>query len=309
MTQHLPHTYYLDPEILHKIGDLELIAREAVEGLRVGSHRSPLRGFSTEFAHHRQYAPGDAIRDIDWRVYGRTDRYYTKLYEAETNFDCYLLIDSSSSMTYGSGKVSKLEYAKFLAATLAHIVLKQRDSVGLSIFDSEVRAHLPPRSAKGIILQIDKLLRESESTPKTDIARQLHDIALLMKRRSFVIVISDFFADVDDILGGLERLRFDGHNVVVLHTLDPYELEFPFKGTWQFEGLENEPALTTQPERIREDYLNNFNEYLEAFRTGCIGSHIDYAQIDISRPLDAVLNEFFFDRSSTLVQPSAGARS
>ena len=308
MSEHLPQTFYLEPELLQKLGDLELVAREAVEGLRVGSHRSPLRGFSTEFAHHRQYVPGDAIRDIDWRVYGRTDRYYTKLYEAETNFDCYLLMDASASMSYASGTVSKLEYAKFLAATLAYIVLKQRDSVGLSVFHSEVRAYLPPRSAMGVILQIDKLLRDSTPTPKNTIAKQLHDVALMMKRRSFVVVISDFFADVDDIMGGLDRLRFDGHNVVVFHTLDPYELEFPFKGTWQFEGLENEMPLTTQPERIRDDYLANLNQYLEEFRDGCVASHIDYAQVNTSRPLDAVLNEFFFERGSTLVQPSAGAR-
>src|SRR5210317_115230 len=166
MSEHLPNTFYLEPEILQKIGDLEVIAREVVEGLRVGSHRSPLRGFSTEFAHHRQYSPGDPIRDLDWRVYGRTDRYYTKLYEAETNFDCYLLIDASASMTYGSGKVTKLEYAKFLAASLAHMVLKQRDSVSLSVFDSEVRAFLPPRSSQGIIVEIDRILREVKSTPK-----------------------------------------------------------------------------------------------------------------------------------------------
>ena len=308
MSEHLPQTYYLDPELLQKLGDLELVAREVVEGLRVGSHRSPLRGFSTEFAHHRQYAPGDAIRDIDWRVYGRTDRYYTKLYEAETNFDCYLLIDASASMTYGSGKVSKLEYAKFLAASLAYLVLKQRDSVGLSIFDSEVRAYLPPRSAMGIILQIDRLLRDIKPVPKTSIARQLHDVALLMKRRSFVILISDLFSDVDDILAGLDHLRFDGHNVVVLHTLDPYELEFPFKGTWRFEGLEGELPLITQPERIREDYLASFREYRKALRAGCVGSHVDYATIDTSRPLDAVLSEFFAERASTLNGSSVGAR-
>jgi uncharacterized protein (DUF58 family) len=161
-------------------------------------------------------------------------------------------MDGSASMTYGSGKVSKLEYAKFLAATLAYIVLKQRDSVGLSIFDSEVRAYLPPRSAMGIILQIDRLLKEINSEPKNTIAKQLHDTALMMKRRSFVVVISDFFADVADIMDGLDHLRFDGHNVVVLHTLDPYEMEFPFKGTWRFEGLENEEPLTTQqPHRLR----------------------------------------------------------
>ena len=156
MSEHLPDTNYLDPEMLQRLGDLELIAREVVEGLRVGSHRSNLKGFSTEFAHHRQYSPGDALRTIDWRVFGRTDRYYTKLYEAETNFDCHLLVDASASMNYGSGKVSKLEYAKYLSASLAYLVLKQRDSVGLSVFDSEVRAYLPPRSAMGIILEIDR---------------------------------------------------------------------------------------------------------------------------------------------------------
>ena len=308
MSEHLPDTNYLDPEVLQRLGDLELVAREVVEGLRVGSHRSPLRGFSTEFAHHRQYAPGDAIRDIDWRVFGRTDRYYTKLYEAETNFDCTILIDASASMNYGSGKVSKLEYAKFLAASLAYVVLKQRDSVGVSVFDSEVRAYLPPRSAMGVILEIDRLLRDIRPTPKTSIAKQLHDIALMMKRRSFVILISDLFSDVDDILAGLDHLRYDGHNVVVLHTLDPYEIEFPFKGTWQFDGLEGEEPLTTQPERIREDYLASFNEYIEALKAGCVASQVDYTTVDTSQPLDAVLSEFFHLRQSTLGGGSAAAR-
>ena len=300
MSENLPKTKYLNPENLMQLGDLELIAREVVEGLRVGSHRSQLRGFSTEFAHHRQYVPGDSLRTIDWRLYGRSDRYYTKLYEAETNFDCHILIDSSSSMTYGSGRISKLEYAKFLAASLAYIVLKQRDSVGLSIFDSEVRAYLPPRSTMGVLLQMDQLLRDAKPTPKTAIAKQLHDIALMMKRRSFVIVLSDFLSDVDDVLAGLDHLRFDGHNVMVLHTLDPHELEFPFQGTWQFDGLEGEEPLITQPERIRDDYIANLNEYMTAFRDGCVASQVDYALADTSRPLDVVLGEFFHQRESML---------
>lgn len=308
MSEHLPDTNYLDPELLQRLGDLELVAREVVEGLRVGSHRSPLRGFSTEFAHHRQYSPGDALRTIDWRVFGRTDRYYTKLYEAETNFDCHLLIDASASMNYGSGKVSKLEYAKFLAASLAYVVLKQRDSVGLSVFDSEVRAYLPPRSAMGIILEIDKLLRDIKPTPRTSIAKQLHDIALMMKRRSMVVLISDLFSDVDDILAGLDHLRFDGHNVVVLHTLDPYELEFPFDGTWRFEGLEGEEPLTTQPQRIRDDYVASFGEYMESLRAGCVASQVDYTTVDTSRPLDTVLSEFFHQRESMMNCGSAAAR-
>jgi len=305
MSEHLPQTNYLDPEVLQKLGDLELIAREVVEGLRVGSHRSQLRGFSTEFAHHRQYAPGDALRTIDWRVFGRTDRYYTRLYEAETNFDCYVLLDASSSMNYSSGKVSKLDYARFLAASLAYVVLRQRDSVGLSIFDSEVRAYLPPRSSMGIILQIDQLLNNIQPVPRSSIAKQLHDIALMMNRRSFVVVISDLLSDADDILAGLDHLRFDGHNVVVLHTLDPYELEFPFKGAWCFEGLEAEEPLTTQADRIREDYLASLHTWLDTLRNGCTASQIDYTTVKTSLPLDKVLSEFFFKRQATV----SGARS
>lgn len=308
MSQHLPNLNYLDPELLQKLGDLEMVAREVVEGLRAGSHRSQLRGFSTEFAHHRQYAPGDAIRDLDWRVYGRTERYYTKLFEAETNFDCHILMDASSSMTYRSGKVSKLEYSKYLAAALSYLILKQRDSVGLSVFDSEMRAHLPPRSAMSIILQIEKILKEITPTPKTSIAQQLNDIALQIKRRSFVILISDLFSDVEDIMRGLQRLRFGGHNVIVFHTLDPYELKFPFKGTWQFEGLEGEEELITQPERIREEYLKNLNVFLEKLRSGCIGSGVDYSLVDTSRPLDGLLSEFLETRSLNMMGPSVGAR-
>ena len=300
MSEHVPETKYLDPEILQRLGDLELIAREVVEGLRVGSHRSPLRGFSTEFAHHRQYVPGDPLRSIDWRVYGRSDRYYTKLYEAETNFDCHLLIDSSSSMTYGSGKVNKLEYAKFLGASLAYLVLKQRDSVGISVFDSEIRAYLPPRSTMGVLLQMDQLFKDTKPTPKTAIAKQLHDVSLRLKRRSFVIVLSDFLSEVEDVLAGLEHLKFAGHNVMVLHTLDPHELEFPFEGTWQFDGLEGEEPLITQPESIKEDYLANLKEYMSAFSEGCLASQIEYALVDTSRPLDIFLNEFLNQRESLL---------
>jgi uncharacterized protein (DUF58 family) len=308
MSVHLPETQYLDPEVLQKLGDLEWVAREVVEGLRVGSHRSPLRGFSTEFAHHRQYAPGDPIRSIDWRVFGRTERYYTKLYEAETNFDCHLLIDSSASMTYGSGKVNKLEYAKFLAASIAYMVLKQRDSVGLSVFDSEVRTYMPPRSTMGVILEIDRMLRVTKPVPKTTIAKQLHDIALLMKRRSFVVLISDLFSDVDDIMAGLDHLKFDGHNVVVIQTLDPYELEFPFKGTWRFDGLEGEEPLTTQTDRMRESYLADLGKYLDDLNTRCVGSHIDYTMANTKRPLDVVLGEVVLKRQN-LGGPAVAARS
>jgi uncharacterized protein (DUF58 family) len=304
MSEHLPQLNYLDPETLQKLGDLELIAKEIVEGSRVGQHRSNLRGFSTEFAHHRQYAPGDSIRDLDWRVYGRTDRYYTRLYEAETNFDCHVLLDASASMTYTSGKVSKLEYAKYLTAALCYLVLTQRDSVGLSIFDSEVRAYMPPRSTMSMIVELEHMLRDMKPAPKNTIAKQLHDVALQVKRRSVVVVISDLLAEVDDIMRGLDHLRFDGHNVVVFHTLDPYELDFPFKGTWRFEGLETDEEVITQPDRIRDDYMMNLTTYLERLSKGCIGSDVDYKLVNTAEPLDKVLNLFLERRSSA----SVGAR-
>ena len=308
MSVHLPETQYLDPEVLQKIGDLELIAREIVEGLRVGSHRSPLRGFSTEFAHHRQYSPGDPIRSIDWRVFGRTEKYFTKLYEAETNYDCHILVDSSASMTYGSGKVNKLEYAKFLAASIAYLVLKQRDSVGLSVFDSEVRTYMPPRSSMGVILEIDRMLRVTKPIPKTTVAKQLSDIALLMKRRSFVVLISDLFSDVNDIMTGLDHLKFAGHNVIVIQPLDAYELDFPFKGTWQFEGLEGEEPLTTQTDRMKESYLSQLNQFLGELSSRCMGSNIDYTLANTKLPLNAVLSEVVLKRQN-LSAPSSQARS
>jgi uncharacterized protein (DUF58 family) len=301
MSEHLPQLNYLDPETLQKLGDLELIAKEIVEGSRVGHHRSNLRGFSTEFAHHRQYAPGDPIRDLDWRVYGRTDRYYTRLYEAETNFDCHIVLDASASMTYASGKVSKLEYAKYLTASLCYLVLNQRDSVGLSVFDSEVRAYMPPRSTMGMIVELEHMLRDIKPAPKSTIAKQLHDVALQIKRRSLVVVISDLLADVDDIMRGLDHLRFDGHNVVVFHTLDPYELDFPFKGTWRFDGLETDEEVITQPDRIRDDYMTNLTTYLERLSKGCIGSDVDYTLVNTADPLDKILSEFLERRSSATV--------
>lgn len=308
MSQHLPDLQYLTPEMLQQLGDLELVAKEVVEGLRAGAHRSPLKGFSTEFAHHRPYVPGDPIRDLDWKVFGRTERYYTKLFEAETNFDCHILMDASSSMKYGSGKVSKLEYSKFLAASLSYLILNQRDSVGLSVFDSEVRAQIPPRSTMSIILLIEKILKEIKPTPKATIGKQLNEIAMQIKRRSFVILISDLLTDVDDITRGLQRLRFSGHNVIVFHTLDPYELTFPFKGTWQFDALEDDEELITQPEKIRKEYMANLNEYLEKVKNGCVGSGVDYTLVDTSSPLDTLLSQYLENRSLNMMGPTVGAR-
>jgi len=287
---------YLDPETLQKIGPLELVAREVVEGLHVGMHKSPLRGFSTEFSHHRQYVPGDGLRHLDWRVYARTERYYLKLFEAETNFTANLLLDASSSMHYTSGKVTKLEYAKFMAASLAYLCVKQRDSAGLAVFDSELRAYIQPKTTMGVVRTIAEELEKVRPEPRTDISALLHDFANRIPRRGFVMLFSDLFDHVAEFLQGLDHLRFEGHNVTVFHILDPYELSFPFDGSCKFKGLELDGEIVTQPKRIRAAYLEELRQFVSEIKRACERSHIDYVLVDTSRPVDAVLSAYLIGR-------------
>ena len=293
---------YLDPAILQKIGPLDLVAREGVEGIRVGMHKSPLKGFSTEFKQHRQYVPGDTLRSIDWRVYGRTERYYVKLYEAETNFTANLLLDASSSMHYRSGAVSKLEYAKYMAASLAHLVVQQRDSVGLGVFDGQLRTYLEPKSSLGVVRNIAEELEKVQPEPRTDVAGILHEFARRIPRRGFVVLFSDLFDHTEEFLQGLNHLRFRGHNVVVFHTMDPYELEFPFKGTWKFKDLELTGELVTQPNRIRAAYLEEVRKFTTQIREACEKNHVDYMLVNTSKPVDAVLTGYLIGRLRTVTK-------
>ena len=296
-TEKRPSIAYLDPKVLQQIESLDLVAREVVEGIRVGMHKSPLRGFSTEFAHHRPYVQGDAIRHIDWRVYGRTERYYIKLYEAETNFDANLLLDASSSMRYASeGCISKLEYAKFLAASLAHLIVGQSDSVGLATFDSQLRNYIEPKGRSDVVMNIAEELDRTRDEPRTDIAALLHEFAQRIPRRGFVVLFSDLFDHVEEFLAGLDHLRFRGHSMIVFHLLDPAELSFPFRGTWRFLGLEEDGEIITQPRRIRAAYLEELNKFLTQIRTSCEQNHVDYVLTDTSRPVGATLIEYLTGR-------------
>ena len=297
---------YLDPLVLQKIGSLSLVARQVVEGLRVGVHKSPLRGFSTEFAHHRQYVAGDAVRHVDWRVYGRTERYYIKLYDAETNFDTYLLLDASSSMRYGSGALTKLEYAKFMAASLAWLVIEQRDSVSLGVFDSVVRSFTPPSSTRSVIGTIERQLEKAQPEPRTDVGAILHEFARRIPRRGFVMLFSDLFDSTEGLIKGLNHLRFCGHNVTVFHTMDPHELELPFDGTCRFTGLESEPEIITQPRRIQAAYLEEVRRFTGEIRRACERSHADYVLVDTSRPLDVVLADYLNHRSRIIASGNGG---
>lgn len=291
---------YLDPDTLQRIGSLELIAREVVEGIRIGMHKSPLKGFSTEFAYHRPYVVGDPLRHLDWRVFARTERYYLKQYEAETDFTAHLLLDASSSMHYRSGKVSKLEYAKYLAASLAYLVVSQRDSAGLAVFDSELRRYIEPSSNMTVISTIAETLEKVEPVPRTNIATLLHEFAGRVKRRGFVILISDLLDNVDEFVKGLDHLRFRGHNVIVMQTLDPYELTFPFGGAIKFKGLEDPGEILTRPQRIRDSYLDELKKLLDKIKGACSKTGVDYVLVDTSKPVDQVIASYLMSRNMTL---------
>ena len=296
---------YLEPAVLQKIQPLSLAAREVVEGVRVGMHKSPLRGFSTEFAQHRQYVPGDELKHVDWRVYARSGRYYVKLFEAETNFNANLLLDASASMHFGGdraqggGAMTKLEYAKYLAASLAHLIVDQRDSVGLGVFNDQVQHYIEPKSTMSVIQHIAERLEDIEPEPRTDVAAILHEFAARMPRRGFVVLFSDLFDDVEAFLQGINHLRYRGHNVIVFHVLDPQELTFPFTGTARFEGLELDGHLVTQPQRIREAYMQELEKFLTQVRLACERSRVDYVLADTSKPVGETLTGYLLQRQRT----------
>jgi len=301
MVSSTPHARrYLDADTLQKIGSLELAAREVVEGIRIGMHKSPLRGFSTEFAHHRPYVQGDPVRHVDWRVFARTEHYYLKQYEAETDFTAHLLLDASSSMHYGSGKMTKLEYAKYLAASLAYLIVSQRDSAGLAVFDGELRRYVEPSASMTIIANIAGELEKVTHTPRTNIAGILHEFAGRITRRGFVILISDMLDNVDEFVRGLDHLRFCGHNVIVFQTLDPYELTFPYTGSIKFKDLECGTELLTRPQRIRDAYLQELEKLLKKIKSACSRTNVDYVLVDTSKPIDVVISSYLMARNLTL---------
>ena len=266
---------YLDPLAISRGESLGILARNVVEGYRVGEHRSPFKGFAIEFAQHREYTIGDDPRHLDWKVLGRTDRYYIKQYEQDTNFVVHLLLDGSESMTYGSGKITKLHYAKALAACLAYLVLLQRDAVAVGVFDTQTREYIPRTDNLGKIHHIMNRLAAFEATQPTSLGVAMTDLSRIAKAKGIVIVLSDLFDDEEGFERGLQQLRFSGHEVIVFHVLDPDELEFPFKGRVEFIGLEGSPTLKTNPADIRKSYLEEMNAMRLRMRLACdrTGSH------------------------------------
>jgi uncharacterized protein (DUF58 family) len=292
---------YLHPDVIAKAQALGVKARTLVEGLRVGDHRSPYRGFSVEFVQHREYVPGDDIRHIDWKSYGRSDRYTIKQYEQETNFTAHLMVDASRSMLYGEGETNKLEYAKVLTAALSYLIILQRDSVALDVFDAGWGERLPASGQMGHVHTILETLESVQPKDKNAMGPLIHDLASQVRRRGLFFLISDCFDDVESILGGLQHLRFGGHEVVVFHILHPDEMDFPFNGMVKFDAMEERMHLMTRPQLVRPTYLRALKKYLEDFQQGCERNRCDYVQVNTGKPLAETLAEYLARRLRTRV--------
>ena len=289
-----PGVRFIDPAALARIGNLELVARWVVEGFISGLHRSPHLGFSTDFAEHRPYAPGDDIRHIDWRVYARTERYYLKEFEAETNTNFMVLLDVSASMGYGSAGITKLDYAKVLAASLAYFSHRQRDRVGIATFGDDLVEYVPP-SAKHLpqlLFSLDRAVARGRG----GLARPLAKIAESQRRRGFMLVLSDLYEEPDRVILALGPLRDAGHDVIVMHLLDPRERSFDFNEASTFEDVESGARLPVVPSRLRAEYQRLVADHVATLQRR-LGEHrIDAMFVDTSQPLDALLFEYLVRR-------------
>lgn len=304
-----PHHYqrYLDPRVLARISSLELRARLIVEGYFSGMHRSPYRGLSIEYADHRQYVQGDDIRHIDWRVFARTDKYYIKQYEQETNLNCMLVVDASESMNYRSdpSAMTKHDYAASISSAIAYLALQQQDAVGLTRFDRHVTRYIRPSNNS---IHWKTIISELEGGPgpaKTSLGRVFDELAERLHRRMLIIVVSDMLDDVNGILRGLKHLRYRRHEVVVCNLWDRAELTFQFKGPTMFVGLEESGRLLTEAGSLRERYLAEVERFRARLQAGCSRLHIDYVTFDTSTALDVALSAYLASRAARIRQRSS----
>jgi uncharacterized protein (DUF58 family) len=287
---------YLTPDFVSRLKNMQLRARLVVEGFMAGLHKSPYHGFSVEFAEHRPYMPGDSLRNLDWKVYAKTDRFYVKEYEEETNLKAYVLLDVSNSMNFGTTGVTKFQYASYLAAALAYLMIQQRDAVGLATYDTELRSYHPPRSVRTYLNVLLSQLEKTEPSSRTDIGRNLHAVADRISRRGLIIVLSDFLDDPAAILSGLKHFRHDGHEVLVFHVLDPREIDFAYTGDVRFRDLETEEEMPTHPWHLRREYRQLMSGFVETLRRGCREDRVDYNLLNTQLPYDDALIQYLTKR-------------
>jgi uncharacterized protein (DUF58 family) len=282
-------TDFLKPEVVSRLANMDLRARLIVEGFIAGLHRSPYHGFSVEFAEYRPYNAGESTRNVDWRIYGKTDRYYVKVFEDETNLRATILLDRSASMDFSSGGVTKLRYATLLAAALGYLMIMQRDAVGLVVFDERVNAAVPHRSAKQHLLHLLRTLEDVRPGARTEIAATLREMAERLKRRGLVVLASDLLDDPERVLAGLKAFRHRGHEVVVFHVLDPKELTLDYPGEVRFVDRETDEKVRTQPWFLKEEYRKSVSRWISDLERGCKEHAIDYNLVTTGTPFDQAL--------------------
>lgn len=296
---------FLDPEAIARLHGLELRARAVVAGFISGMHRSAYRGYSVEFAEHRQYVPGDDLRHMDWRIFGRKDRFYIKQFEEETNLRCNFLVDISRSMAFGSGPLNKFDYGCTLAACLAFLLIGQHDAAGLVTFDREVRSRLSCKAGRGHLRDFVKILESSQPSGTTDVKILFHRLAEELQHRSTVVLISDLLTEIDDVVHGVEHICLAGHELIVFHVMDDQEWNFPFVENVFFEGLEDETRLLVDPQSLRNSYLNAVKRFVTRVRATCLRHGADYVPVNTKIPIGAVLSGFLGSRE-TRVGRTAG---
>lgn len=288
---------FLDPEVVSRLRHMELRARLVVEGFLQGMHRSPYHGFSVEFAEYRQYMPGDAPRYVDWKVYGKTDRYYVKVFEEETNLKGAILLDKSASMAFAGTGVSKFRWGSMLAAALTFLMIKQQDAAGLVLFDDKIREYIPPRSVRGQMFQILRALEHGAPSERTQLSTALHGMAERLRRRGLCIVISDLFDDTDAVIRGLKHFRHRQHEVIVFHVLDDLERSFDFREEARFIDMETKQEIRSQPWFVKKDYRARIDAWMAELSRQCREHRIDYVPVTTSTPFDRALLAYLNKRS------------
>ncbi|MBU8922393.1 MAG: DUF58 domain-containing protein [Bacteroidales bacterium] len=287
---------FLRPEVVGRLANMDLRARLIVEGFIAGLHRSPYHGFSVEFAEYRQYNDGESVRDIDWKIYARTDRYYTKIFEDETNLKATLLLDRSASMDFGTGWGTKLNYGALLCAALAYLMIKQRDAVGLALFDEKINTIIPHRSIRRHLFFLMKELEGVTPGARTEISSTLHEMAERIRRRGLIVLVSDLFDDPESIMNGLKHFRHRGHEIVLFHILDPMEMSLDYDGEVTFVDRETGEKMRTQPWFIKTGYSKDMGAWLELLENGCKKNAIDYNRVKTDTPFDKALVSYLNKR-------------
>lgn len=292
---------YLDPSVVSKLNSLEMKARLVVEGFMVGLHKSPYHGFSAEFSEHRPYMQGDSPKNIDWKAYGKTERFFVKQFEEETNLISHVIVDISRSMDFSYGSnIKKLEYVSILAASLMYLMIRQQDAVGLALYSDKVESILSPKSNRAYLTELLKTLSAAKPGGATRTANSLNIVAEKIKRRGLVIIISDFFDDINSVLTAIKHFRYKKNEVIIFQVLDPLEKSFAFGTDAVFKDLETAEEITTQPYQIQKAYQQAMSEYIENLKQECLNSGIEYNLLDTSTPFDKALFSYFKKRGRLL---------